>query len=240
MRHRQVAIGDGSCAANDAVSPLATLMAQHRASIELEPGPAAPPSYALHMNRSYRSAPRPVAKPTEKDVHRQPRKRSLNMILSSILLTFIIAGALTFAAVRLLHSKSTGSKEGMPSEVVSASPVMVGTDHPVPANPTPTPTTSAKHKSPNPVTAPAPRPSAVVENDSRRELEPPSEAVREKAEQARDEAERKRAHVEDLFQNHLISEDAYKKGQAEYQREIAKYQDHIGKYHRTVTGEQSD
>jgi hypothetical protein len=162
------------------------------------------------------------------------------MILSSILLTFIIAGALTFAAVSLLHSKSTGSKEGMPSEVVSASPVMVGTDHPVPANPTPTSTTSAKHKSPNSVTAPAPQRSAVVENDSRRELEPPSEAGREKAEQARDEAELKRAHVEDLFQKHLISEDAYKKGQVEYQREIAKYQDHIEKYHRTVTGDRSD
>ena len=59
------------------------------------------------------------------------------------------------------------------------------------------------------------------EHDSGREQESQSEAARERTEQAREEAEQKRARVEDLYQRHLISEEAYKKGLAEYERAMA-------------------
>jgi hypothetical protein len=55
-------------------------------------------------------------------------------------------------------------------------------------------------------------------------------------EQAREEAERDREHVEDLYQKHLISAEAYKKSQAEYQHEMAKYQDQIAKYGSSTPG----
>jgi hypothetical protein len=45
-----------------------------------------------------------------------------------------------------------------------------------------------------------------------------------------------RARVEDRYQKHLISEEAYKRGQAEYQREMAKYEHQIAKYHSAATG----
>ena len=151
-----------------------------------------------------------------------------------VLFTFVIAVALTFSAVRFSHSRSVGSIElaallrGIVSASPTAPPVMVGTEHPVPVNPTPVLTTSKKHGLPKPVTTPA---SEVVENDSRREVESPSKSVRERAEQRREEAEQMRARVEHLYQKHLISEAAYKTGQAEYQREICKYEHQIAKYH---------
>jgi hypothetical protein len=178
------------------------------------------------------------------EIHRDgmKMKRSRKVILLSVLFTFVIAVALTFSAVKLLHSKSVGSIElgallrGIVSASQTAPPVMVGTEHPVPVTPTPVPTTSKKHRLPKPITTPAPEVSEVVENDSGREGESPSESVREKAEQGREEAEHTRARVEDLYQKHLISEEAYKIGQAEYQREIGKYEHQIAKYHSATTG----
>jgi hypothetical protein len=195
------------------------------------------------MNRrSWPRTTRPVANQTDKDPVRQPRKRSLTTILLGVLPAFILGGALTFSAVNLLHSKGAGAQEGTapPQKAVSttstASPVMVGTDHPVPVNPTPPLTISAGDKSPNPVTAPVPQALAVAEHDSGREQESQSKAGREKTEQAREEAEQKRARVEHLYQRHLISEEAYKKGLAEYERAMAKYKDQIEKYRSTTSG----
>ena len=135
------------------------------------------------------------------------------MILSSVLL-IIIAGALTFASVSLMQSRSTrlkkgGAVPGAASASPTASPVFVGTEHPVPVDPT-------------------------VEKNARREVESLSKAAREKLERARMEAERDRAHVEYLYQKRLISEEAYKKGQAGYQQEIAKYEDQIANYRRAA------
>ena len=158
------------------------------------------------------------------------------MILSSVLLTIIIAGPLTFAWVSLMHLSSTRSKKQAPLAEAASSPVFVGTEHPVPIDPTSLRTIFAKHKSSNPVTAPTPQPSVAVETNSRRDVEPPSRAAREKVERAREEAERERAHVENLYQKHLISQDAYKMGQAEYQYEMAKYQDQIAKYRSEAPG----
>jgi hypothetical protein len=168
------------------------------------------------------------------------------MILSSVLLTIIIAGALTFASVSLMHPSSTRSKKGpaLLEEAASlsqtASPVFVGTEHPVRVDPTSLQTTSAKHEWSNPVTAPTPQPSVVVGKNARREVEPLSKEAREKLERGREAAERERAHVEYLYQKHLISEEAYKKGQAEYQQEIAKYEDQIAKYRSAGAQERSN
>jgi hypothetical protein len=204
MPHRHIAIPDGS-----RVSPLAKLTAQD----------------ALPMNRRWRrSASGPTAKAKEKDVHRQSPKRSLNRILASVLLTVIIAG-LTCVSLSLIHSTSTRMGPASPT----ASPVYVGTEHPVASDATSLQTPSAERKSPNPVTAPAPQ-AVVVEKNSRREVEPSPKAARENVEQAREEAERAREHIEDLYQERLISTEAYKKGQAEYQHEMAKYQDQMAKY----------
>ena len=185
---------------------------------------------------------RPVASQTGKHPSRQPRKRSLTTILLGVLPAFILGGALTFAAVNLLRSKGAGAQEGTTSlqKAVSAnstaSPVMVGTDHPVPANPTPPLTISAGDKSPNPAAAPVPQALAVGEHDSGRAQESQSEAARERTEQAREEAEQKRARVEDLYQRHRISEEAYEKGLAEYERAMAKYKDQIERYRSTASG----
>ena len=160
------------------------------------------------------------------------------MILSSVLITIILAGGLTFASVSLMHPSSRRSQKGPASLAEAASvsrttsPVFVGTEHPVPVDPTSLQTTSAKHESSNPVTAPTPQPSVVFGNNSRREVEPLSKESPEKLEWAREAAERERAYVEYLYQKHLISEEAYKEGQAEYQQEIAKYEDQIAKYRR--------
>jgi hypothetical protein len=169
-----------------------------------------------------------VPKPTEKGPHRQPAERPLNLVLPAIVLTSIIAGVLTFAAVSLLRSKSTSSKEGR------TWPAVVGTDHPVPVNSPSPPATSPKYESRNPMTTPVPQHSAVVEKDSGTEADSPWESMREKAEQARDEAERRRANAEDLYQSHRISAEAYRKTQAEYQREMLQYQNQLAEYHRAL------
>ena len=44
------------------------------------------------------------------------------------------------------------------------------------------------------------------------------------------------ARVEDLYQQHRISEAAYRQGQAKYQRELAKYENQIAKYRGTTPG----
>jgi hypothetical protein len=163
-------------------------------------------------------------------------------MLLSVLITFVVAVALTFSVVTLLHSRRVGSMElaallrGIVSASPTAPPVMVGTEHPVPVTPTPGLTTFKKPRLPKPLTTPAPEVSDVVESDSGRQVESPRESVREKAEQGREEAEQMRTRVEDRYRKHLISEEAYKRGQADYQREIALYEHQIAKYHSAATG----
>ena len=52
-------------------------------------------------------------------------------------------------------------------------------------------------------------------------------AVRKHLEKERLEAERKRSRLEDLYQKHLISSEAYKKGEQEYKSEIKKYRSEV-------------
>jgi len=235
MRHQHIAIRNGS-----RVSPLAKLTAQEFAQLRRARRLALlklrrARQLAL-LRRRRLSTAGPPAKPREKVY-----KQSVN--IPSVLLTVIIAGALAFASVSLMHPISTrSSKKGPPllgkaaSVSQTTSPVFVGTEHPVPVDPTSLQTTSAKHESSNPVTAPTPQPSVVFGENSRREVEPLSKEAREKLEWAREAAERQRAYVEYLYQKHLIPEEVYKESQAEYQQEIAKYEDQIAKYRSLPLG----
>jgi hypothetical protein len=47
--------------------------------------------------------------------------------------------------------------------------------------------------------------------------------VRKNLEKERREAERKRSRLEEMYQNHAISGEAYKKGEEKYKSEIEKY-----------------
>jgi hypothetical protein len=167
-------------------------------------------------------------------------KRLLSLILSGAVFTAVIAGALSFSMLRLFQSKSAVSGATAPSPALvsasSASPTIVGTDHPVPVNPPPQVTTTPERQTLMLAATPSPQKSGLAENDSRSETESPVEIVREKAEQARENAERLRARVEDLYQAHRISEAAYKQGQAEYHHELAKYEDQIAKIRTEMTG----
>jgi hypothetical protein len=168
-------------------------------------------------------------------------KRSLSTVLWGVLFTSVIAGALTLSMVKLWQKRFAKPAVGTPPQGVvsaglAASPEIVGTDHPIPVNPTPELTPTPKHKVPNSLTTPSPQISNLTENDSQLQPQPSREFVRAKAEQTRKKAERMRAHVEGLYQRHRISEAEYKKGQAEYQRELTAYEDQIAKYHGAMTG----
>jgi hypothetical protein len=196
------------------------------------------------MNRRRRKPLRLHLKvrPAVKLEYRQPPKRSLKIILAGILIAVLAIGALSFAAVSIL--KNVRSKHGghtqVASEKSSPSPVIVGTENPVPINTAPTPAISAKPTpalaakpspsvvaTPVPVNTPIRQPTPLVSNDVPREKKTPSESVRKTAEQARRDAERKRAHLEEMYKKHLISDEAYKKGQDEYQDEMGKYRSRV-------------
>ena len=68
----------------------------------------------------------------------------------------------------------------------------------------------------------APQPTVVV-NETGSQSARLSAANRKAAERERQKAERKRARLEAMYQNHLISSAAYKRGQDEYQSGITKY-----------------
>ena len=93
-----------------------------------------------------------------------------------------------------------------------------------------------------PIPSPAPKPQSdpkAFASDSeflkgeRPEFEPKKQAqnlsksIRENLEKERREAERKRSRLEDMYQKHLISSEAYKKGQKEYKSEIDKYRSEV-------------
>lgn len=167
-------------------------------------------------------------------------KRSFSMVLWGVLFTSVISGALTLSTLKLLQTRIAKPAAGaLPQGVVSAglagSPEIVGTENPVPVNPTPEPIRTPKNRTQSPP-PPAPQVSNLAQNDSQPDPQQPRESVRAKAEQAREKAERMRARVENLYQRRLISEEAYRKGQAEYQDELAKYEDQIAKYRGTTTG----
>jgi hypothetical protein len=82
--------------------------------------------------------------------------------------------------------------------------------------------TQAVDLAPVPSSTPTPQPTVSV-NDTGSHSARLSQAGRKAAERERQEAERKRSRLEAMYQSHLISSAAYKKGQDEYQSEIVKY-----------------
>jgi hypothetical protein len=79
--------------------------------------------------------------------------------------------------------------------------------------------------SPAPMTSsgPEPSPSPVGSATPVSPPKEPSGADRKALEKERREAERKRARLEERYQKHLISSEAYKKGEEEYKSAILKY-----------------
>ena len=178
------------------------------------------------------------AAPKQKIPYRISPKLPLKVILAGVCLALIMVGALSFAAFTLV--KNSRSKHQGHAPVASPSPtasgLLAGSVNPVPttmASPriamvsaTPSPTASPRLSataSLSPSATPVSRPTALIANDNPREARTPSEVSRKTAEQRRREAERKRAHLEAQYKSHQISEEAYKKGQREYQAELAKY-----------------
>jgi hypothetical protein len=84
--------------------------------------------------------------------------------------------------------------------------------------------TQSVHLAPAPVPSPTPAPQpTVIVNETGSQPARLSAADRRAAERERQKAERKRARLEAMYQGHLISSAAYKRGQDEYQSGIAKY-----------------
>jgi hypothetical protein len=163
-----------------------------------------------------------------------PGKTLINVLLSSGLLALCLAVAVTtFHLLNSHHapSKKTGDlqlvSEATPTPVPGAEPVSVQ------ANPNVVYTgtietavagnsTQSVHLASIPSPSPVPQ-STVIAEDSGSHSAKIAETGRKVAERERRKAERKRARLEAMYQNHLISSAAYKKGQDKYQSEITKY-----------------
>jgi len=105
---------------------------------------------------------------------------------------------------------------------------------------------SAIDQTPTPALSPIPSPASIPQSEPKAfasdseflkgeqtEFEPKKQAqnlsksVRKNLEKERREAERKRSRLEDMYQKHLISSEAYKKGEKEYKGEIEKYRSEV-------------
>jgi hypothetical protein len=182
------------------------------------------------------------AAPKQKGVYRSSPKLPPKVVLAGVCLALIMVGALSFAAFTL--AKNARSKQQGHAPVASpsatASALLAGSVNPVPttvASPrvAVVSTTATPSLSPSPSATPVMRPTpvlhptAVVTSGTPGEAKTPTEVSRRSAEQRRRQAERKRARLEAQHKNHEISDEAYKKGQQEYQAELAKY-------HSSVSG----
>jgi hypothetical protein len=168
--------------------------------------------------------------PKQKVLYRSSPKFPLKVVLAGVCLALIMVGALSFAAFTLVKNGRFKQQGHVPvaSPSASASALLAGSENPVPTTMA-SPRVASVSATPTPALPPSPsatpvlRPTALVTGGSPREAKTPSEIYRKSAEQRRREAERKRAHLETQYRNHQISEEAYKKGQQEYQAELAKY-----------------
>ncbi|HEX6564257.1 MAG TPA: hypothetical protein VF020_08235 [Chthoniobacterales bacterium] len=185
------------------------------------------------------------AAPKQKILYRSSPKLSLKVVLAGVCLALIMLGALSFAAFTLLknaRSKHEGHAS-VASPSATASALLAGSVNPVPttmAAPRVAVASATPSSSPSPLATPVIRPTAVmhptpvlhstavVTSGTPEEAKTPSEGVRKSAEQRRREAERKRARLETQHKKHEISDEAYKKGQQEYQAELAKYRSVVG------------
>jgi hypothetical protein len=168
------------------------------------------------------------AAPKQKGLYRSSPKLPLKVVLAGVCLALIMVGAVSFTAFTLMKNarlKHQGHVPGV-SPSATASALLAGSVNPVPtsmASPRVAVVSAAPSPSPSPSATPVSRPTAVVTSGTPQEAKTPSEISRKSAEQRRREAERKRARLEAQHKNHEISDEAYKKGQQDYQAELAKY-----------------
>ena len=99
------------------------------------------------------------------------------------------------------------------------------TIHQLPTTPTPTPAPENRMKANRNALANS---TQLTEEEPGETARKAAEGERQKAgrktlEKERRAAERKRSRLEEMYQNHLISSEAYKKGEEEYKSEIEKY-----------------
>jgi len=168
------------------------------------------------------------AAPKQKGLYRSSPKLPLKVVLAGVCLALIMVGALSFTAFTLMKNarlKHQGQAPGA-SPSATASALLAGSVNPVPtsmASPRVAVVSATPSPLPSPSATPVSRPTAVVTSGTPQEAKTPSEVSRKTAEQRRREAERKRARLEAQHKNHEISDEAYKKGQQDYQAELAKY-----------------
>ena len=162
------------------------------------------------------------------------RKILIQVLVSSVLLTFFVAGAIL--VVHLITPSNKRWKDLGDLQIVSEptpTPRLATRSGLMPADPNAVYTgtvgivvaensTQSVHLAPVPSPTPAPRPTVIV-NETGSQPTRLSAADRKAAERERQEAELKRARLEAMYQSHLISSADYKKGQDEYQSAIAKY-----------------
>jgi hypothetical protein len=168
------------------------------------------------------------AAPKQKGVYRSSPKLPFKVVLAGVCLALIMVGAVSFTAFTLMKNARLKHQGHVPgaSPNATASALLAGSVNPVPtsmASPRVAVVSATPSPSPSPSAAPVSRPTAVVTSGTPQEAKTPSEGSRKSAEQRRREAERKRARLEAQHKNHEISDEAYKKGQQEYQAELAKY-----------------
>ena len=176
------------------------------------------------------------AAPKQKGVYRSAPKLPLKVVLVGVCLALIMVGAVSFTAFSLMKNARLKHQGHAPdaSPSATASALLAGSVNPVPttvASPrvAVVSTTATPSLSPSPSATPVMRPTpvlhptAVVTSGTPGEAKTPTEVSRRSAEQRRRQAERKRARLEAQHKNHEISDEAYKKGQQEYQAELAKY-----------------
>ena len=168
------------------------------------------------------------AAPKQKGVYRSSPKLPPKVVLAGVCLALMMLGALSFAAFTLMKNARLKHQGHAPdaSPSATASALLAGSVNPVPtsmASPRVAVVSATPSPTPSPSATPVSRPTAVVTSGTPQEAKTPSEVSRKSAEQRRREAERKRARLEAQHKNHEISDEAYKKGQQEYQAELAKY-----------------
>jgi hypothetical protein len=174
------------------------------------------------------------ARPSGSSPRWTSRKILIQVLVSSVLLALLVAVAIP--ALHLITPSNKRSKDLGDLQIASeptptprlatrtgsmpASPnaVYAGTVGIVVAENSPQSVRLAQVPSPTP----APQPTVIV-NETGSQSARRSAAGREAAERERQKAERKRARLEAMYQSHLISSAAYKKGQDEYQSGMAKY-----------------
>ena len=174
------------------------------------------------------------ARPSGSSPHWTSGKILTQVLVSSVLLALFIAVGIP--ALHLIRSSKTPWKDLRDLQIVSEptpTPRSAAGSGSMPATPNAVYTgtvgmvvaensTQSVHMAPVPSPTPDPESNPIV-NDTGPHSARRSTAHRKAAERDRRKAEHKRARLEAMYQSHLISSAAYKRGQDEYQSEIAKY-----------------